>query len=122
MLGDTAEQISSPTLQYMATAAAAWPGPIAQQAAAQLPWGHVMVLLDRLTDQAERDWYAAKAAENGWSRSVLELQIAGRLRDRLGAAPPVSRRWIRVGFATFESNGGITAVSVSGGAIDLCRR
>ena len=33
-------------LQYMATAAAAWPGPIAQQAAAQLPWGHVMVLLD----------------------------------------------------------------------------
>ena len=46
-----------------------------------------MVLLDRLTDQGDRDWYAAKAAENGWSRSVLELQIAGRLRDRFGAAP-----------------------------------
>jgi predicted nuclease of restriction endonuclease-like (RecB) superfamily len=74
-------------LQYMASAAAAWPGPIAQQAAAQLPWGHVMVLLDKLTDQGDRDWYAAKAAENGWSRSVLELQIAGRLRDRFGAAP-----------------------------------
>ena len=28
-------------------------------------------LLDKLEDQAERDWYAAAAAEHGWSRNVL---------------------------------------------------
>lgn len=35
----------------------------------------------------ERHWCAARAAEEGWSRGVLELQIRSRLRDSLGAAP-----------------------------------
>ncbi len=79
--------LSGRNLQYMATAARAWPGPIAQQAVAQLPWGHITVLLDRLDDQAERDWYAAAAAANGWSRNVLLNQIKSQLRQRDGAAP-----------------------------------
>ncbi|MFC0628122.1 PDDEXK nuclease domain-containing protein [Kribbella deserti] len=78
---------SGRNLQYMASAARAWPAPIAQQAAAQLPWGHIMVLLDRLDDQAERDWYVAAATEHGWSRSVLLNQIKNQLRLRTGAAP-----------------------------------
>jgi predicted nuclease of restriction endonuclease-like (RecB) superfamily len=45
------------------------------------------VLLDRLDDQAERDWYAAAAAEHGWSRNVLLNQIKNRLQQREGAAP-----------------------------------
>lgn len=44
-------------------------------------------MLDKLDDQGQRDWYAAKATENGWSRDVLRLQITTRLHDRLGAAP-----------------------------------
>ncbi|HEY3514611.1 MAG TPA: PDDEXK nuclease domain-containing protein [Kribbella sp.] len=79
--------LSGRNLQYMATAARAWPGPIAQQAVAQLPWGHVTVLLDRLDDQAERDWYVGAAVENGWSRNVLLNQIKSQLRRREGAAP-----------------------------------
>ena len=76
---------SGRNLQYMATAARAWPA-IAQQPVAQLPWGHITVLLDRLDDQAARDWYAAAAVENGWSRNVLLNQIKGQRRDREGAA------------------------------------
>jgi predicted nuclease of restriction endonuclease-like (RecB) superfamily len=39
--------LSARNIQYMTTFAGTWAdGPIAQQPAAQLPWGHVMVLLD----------------------------------------------------------------------------
>ena len=45
------------------------------------------VLLDRLDRPELRDWYAAAAAEYGWSRNVLEHQIMSRLHTRVGAAP-----------------------------------
>jgi predicted nuclease of restriction endonuclease-like (RecB) superfamily len=38
---------SGRNLRYMAAAARAWPEPIGQQAVAQLPWGHITVLIDR---------------------------------------------------------------------------
>lgn len=80
--------IGRSNVHYMRAMAAAWPRTaVVQQAVGQLPWGHITVLLDKLDDQAQRDWYAAKATENGWSRDVLRLQIIGRLQDRLGAAP-----------------------------------
>jgi len=44
---------------------------IVQQAAAQIPWGHNMLLLDRLSNLGTRIWYIQKTIENGWSRSVL---------------------------------------------------
>ena len=75
-------------LAYMAQFARAWPEPaIVQQAVAQLPWGHVTVLLSKLDSRDDRDWYAASAATFGWSRSVLEHHISTRTRDRIGAAP-----------------------------------
>jgi len=53
-----------------------------------LPWRHVTVLLlDRLESREERDWYAAAAAESGWTRGVLELQIRSGLRTAIGAVP-----------------------------------
>lgn len=45
------------------------------------------VLLDKLGDRAERDWYAETAAEQGWSRNVLLNQIMNRLHERSGTAP-----------------------------------
>mgnify|MGYP001198088403 FL=1 len=74
-------------LQYMCTLAREWPDPNCAAAAAQLPWGHVMVLLDRLDDPDVRVWYAARAVADGWSRGVLEDRIKGRLHARVGAAP-----------------------------------
>ncbi len=82
--------LSLRNLRYMRAFARAWaaedPSAIVQQAVAQLPWGHNLVLLNKLDDPAGRLWYAAKAAGNGWSRKVLEAQIATDLRGRQGGA------------------------------------
>ena len=59
---------------------------ITQQLAAQIPWGHNMVLLDKLKNKDERLWYAKKTIENGWSRNVLEMWIESDLYDRQGKA------------------------------------
>jgi predicted nuclease of restriction endonuclease-like (RecB) superfamily len=74
-------------LKYMRAFAEAWPEPeFVQQAAAQIPWGHHLVLLDRLPGPQTRQWYAAKAVEHGWSRNVLAMQIETRLLERSAKA------------------------------------
>lgn len=80
--------LSRSNLFYMRKLAAAWPeAAIVQQPVGRLPWGHTTVLLDKLDDQATRDWYAAAAVEHGWTRDVLTHQIASQLHRRVGAAP-----------------------------------
>ncbi len=80
---------SRSNLLYMRRAAEVWPTEpeFVQRPVGRLPWGHVATLLDRLDTRDERDWYAAAAAEHGWTRGVLELQIRSGLRAALGAAP-----------------------------------
>jgi len=74
-------------LKYMRALAEAWPsGEFVQQAAAQLPWFHLCTLLDKLKTNDLREWYALRAAEHGWSRSVLVMQIETRLHERQGNA------------------------------------
>lgn len=70
-------------LKYMAKFAAAYPSSeFVQQAVAQIPWGHNVVLLDKLSHHEERLWYAEKVSENGWSRNVLVHQIESGLYQR----------------------------------------
>jgi predicted nuclease of restriction endonuclease-like (RecB) superfamily len=61
--------LSLRNLRYMRAFARAWPAEdrsaIVQQPVAQLPWGHNMLLLDKLDEPSQRLWYAAKAVENG---------------------------------------------------------
>ncbi|WP_413768436.1 PDDEXK nuclease domain-containing protein [Rhodococcus pyridinivorans] len=84
----TMRGLSRTNLKYMRRMASVWPrAAIGQQAVGQLPWGHLTVLLDKLDNRELRDWYAARAAEHGWSRHVLTHQIAGQLHRRVGAAP-----------------------------------
>ena len=91
-----------------------WPKPIVQQAVGQLavakvpqvagqltqlefdvppepfasiPWGHNVVLLDRVKDPAARLWHARQTLAHGWSRPVLEVQIETKLHKRAGRAP-----------------------------------
>lgn len=74
-------------LKYMRAFASAWPEEaVVQQAAAQIPWFHNCVLLDKLSAPEERLWYARQTVEHGWSRSVLTHQIESGLIRRLGAA------------------------------------
>jgi predicted nuclease of restriction endonuclease-like (RecB) superfamily len=79
--------LSPRSLAYMRSFALAWPDEVLQQAAAKLPWRHIMVLLDRLDDTQTRDGYADRAVVNGWSRAVLLNQIKSKLHARVGAAP-----------------------------------
>lgn len=59
-------------LLYMKQFAEIYAGhPISQQPVAKLPWGHNVVLIDKLESIAQRLWYARAAYENGWSRNVL---------------------------------------------------
>ncbi len=72
-------------LKYMRAFAAAWPElDFVQQVAAQLPWFHNVVLLNKLDNPVERRWYARKAIEHG---NVLAVQIETKLIQRQGAAP-----------------------------------
>lgn len=74
-------------LKYMRAFAEAWPdGEFVQAALAQLPWYHQLALLDKLQTAEERQWYAAQALENGWSRNVLVMEIESGLHQRTGAA------------------------------------
>jgi predicted nuclease of restriction endonuclease-like (RecB) superfamily len=61
------------------------PGPVPPPLAA-LPWGHNVLLIEKLKDPAERLWYARQAIEHGWSRAVLDHQIDGGLYRRQGKA------------------------------------
>ena len=78
-------------LKYMAKFALAYPDEeFVQQPVAQIPWGHNTTLLDKLSDNEERLWYAEKIAENGWSRNVLAHQIESGLYQRQVLAEKVS--------------------------------
>src|ERR1051326_5935098 len=59
---------------------------ILQQVVAKLPWGHNLVLLDKIKTTEERIFYAQKTIENGWSRNVLLHQIETELYKRQGKA------------------------------------
>lgn len=74
-------------LKYMRAFARCWPdSQFVQQLLHKLPWGHNLVLLDKLDTEQQRRWYAAKAIEHNWSRNILVMQIETRLLDRSGAA------------------------------------
>lgn len=51
-----------------------------------IPWGHLVLLMERLKDPDTRLWYARQAAEHGWSRNILALQIDSALHERQGKA------------------------------------
>jgi predicted nuclease of restriction endonuclease-like (RecB) superfamily len=74
-------------VKYMVKFAKEYPGfPIGQQVVGQIPWGHNMLLLDKLKSNQERIWYAKKTIENGWSRAILTVWIENDLYHREGKA------------------------------------
>ncbi|MFH5879329.1 YhcG family protein [Arthrobacter sp. NA-172] len=79
--------LSRRNLFYMRGFAAAWSESIVQQPVAQLPWGHITVLLDKAGTPEQRSWYAAAAVEYGWSRNVLLNMMMNKTMERTGAAP-----------------------------------
>lgn len=79
--------LSPRNLKYMRAFASVWPDKkIVQQVAAQIPWFHNCILLEKTSDQKTRLWYAEKAVEEGWSRNILELKIKIAQHKRQGKA------------------------------------
>ena len=52
----------------------------------RIPWGHNIILLTKLKEDAHRLWYAKQALINVWSRSSLEDWIRSDLINRQGKA------------------------------------
>ena len=78
---------SRSTLQYARKLAVSYPTPeFVQQPVGQIPWGHIVLLLDKTKSSETADWYAEKTLENGWSRNILASQIKTRLHERQGNA------------------------------------
>ena len=74
---------SARNLKYMAQFAALYPDTeFVQQVVAQIPWGHNVVLMDKISDAKEREWYLEACRKNGWSRNVLLHQIESGLYQR----------------------------------------
>lgn len=78
-------------LKYMAKFAATYTDKeFVQQAVAQIPWGHNVALLDKVSDADARVWYIDACRRNGWSRNVLIHQIESNLYARQAIADKVS--------------------------------
>ena len=87
----TSKGYSVRNLKYMAKFAQTYPDrEFVQQVVAQIPWGHNLVLLDKVSDPEERHWYLVACQNNGWSRAVLVHQIESGLYQRQVLADKVS--------------------------------
>jgi len=72
---------------YMRLFAESYPNErFVQQAAAQIPWTHNCIILDKVKSRAQREWYIHQTIENGWSRNVLIFQIERCLYEHQGKA------------------------------------
>mgnify|MGYP002563208888 CR=1 FL=1 len=74
-------------LKYMAKLANTYPDEeFVQQAVAQIPWGHTVVLLDKFLDDTVRNWYIKQLfpKENQWAtfnqRDYISTKFASQKR------------------------------------------
>lgn len=78
-------------LEYMRRFALSYPSiEFAKQPVLQLPWGHIVRLMQMVKEDHIRAWYAQQTIKNGWSRSVLEMQITSGLYGRQESSGKIS--------------------------------
>ena len=74
-------------LLYMRSFAEQWPdAEFVQQAVAQIPWGHNILILSKSSTETEARFYIEQTLEQGWSRDVLALQLKSNLHARAAKA------------------------------------
>ena len=73
-------------VQKMTQAVAVLDGENLPPPVAEIPWGHNILLFEKLKHPPERLWYAVKTKEFGWSRAVLTHQVESDLYGRQGKA------------------------------------
>jgi predicted nuclease of restriction endonuclease-like (RecB) superfamily len=60
--------------------------PNLQRLVAQIPWGHNILLMEKVKDLPARHWYMQQTIEQGWSRDALAAMIKGKAHERQGEA------------------------------------
>jgi predicted nuclease of restriction endonuclease-like (RecB) superfamily len=58
------------------------PSEFLRQLVAEIPWGHHLLILNKLSDPAARLYYLRATAQLGWSRSVLLNQVKAGAYER----------------------------------------
>ncbi len=57
-----------------------------QQLVALLPWGHNILLMEKIKNTKIRKIYAYAIIDNGWSRNILDFQIKSNYHKRIGTS------------------------------------
>jgi len=57
---------------------------ILQRLLPQIPWGHTILLIERIKDLSSRLWHMEQIILNGWSRDTLALMIKSGVYERQG--------------------------------------
>lgn len=70
------------TSEFVAQVVAQIESEFVPQAVAQIPWGHNILIIEKVKNPKEREWYLQQTSENGWSRAVLTHQIETILYQR----------------------------------------
>jgi len=51
-----------------------------------LPWGHNVLLMEKIKDHQGREWYMSQCLKHGWSRNILDIHIKNHSYERRGKA------------------------------------
>jgi predicted nuclease of restriction endonuclease-like (RecB) superfamily len=54
------------------------------QSVAQIPWGHNRLIISKIKDIEEAEFYNYETAKNAWDRDTLEIQIENDLYKKVG--------------------------------------
>ena len=60
--------------------------PNLERLVAQIPWGHNILLMEKVKGISTRRWYMQQTIEQGWSRDTLAAMIKGKAHARQGEA------------------------------------
>lgn len=78
-------------LKYMRKIAEEYPDfKFVQEVLAQITWYHNIILMDKIKDIKIRKWYINETVKNGWSSSVLKMQIDTRLYERQAVSKKIT--------------------------------
>jgi predicted nuclease of restriction endonuclease-like (RecB) superfamily len=55
---------------------------ILRQLVAEIPWGHNLLILNKIKDEIEREFYIKSTIEMGFTRDILGIQIKNKLYQR----------------------------------------
>lgn len=85
-MGDQGGKVPQTVAQTVAQSAGTNDVEIDQQPVGQIPWGHNILLMEKVKDLPPRLWYMRQCIEQGWSRDVLTAMINGKAHERQGEA------------------------------------